>query len=150
MARKPTPTHIKLLTGKRGKLPINKKEPKPKGDLFTPPEHLNDGQKKEWTYIIANAPKGMLKRLDRSALESYVVAVDLHRQAVIAVNKSGLIVASPKKKEPMQNPYLAILNKQALIIQRAIGELGFSPSSRSRVQVGLPGGDDMGDRFDDF
>jgi hypothetical protein len=41
--------------------------------------------------------------------------------------------AEPPK--PLQSPYLAILNKQAQIMLKAAAELGFSPSSRSRVQV---------------
>jgi hypothetical protein len=36
---------------------------------------------------------------------------------------------------PLQSPYLAILNKQAQIMLKAGAELGFSPASRTRVQV---------------
>lgn len=132
---KPKPTHLKLLAGNPGKRPLNRNEPKPQGDLHDAPEWLTDEQKAGWAYAIANAPKGLMKRLDRSALTAFVVAEDLHRQASIAVGRYGLITKSPKKGEPMQNPYLPIINKQAQIMLKAAAELGFTPSSRSRVVV---------------
>lgn len=147
--RKPKPTHLKLLEGNRKKEKINKREPKPEGDLFEPPDFLTEDQKTGWAFYIAHSPRGLLKQLDRSALASYVIAEDIYKQAVIAVNKSGLIVKSPKQGEPMQNPYLAILNKQALIMARAQAELGFTPSGRSRITLDPQStGDDSS--FDDL
>lgn len=134
--RKPTPTHLKLLAGNPGKRPINQSEPKPIGNLFDCPEWLTEDQKLGWAYAIAESPKGLLKRLDRSALTVWVVSEDLHRQATIAVAKFGLITKSPNEGIPMQNPYLAIINRQAGIMMKAAAELGFTPSSRSRVSIG--------------
>jgi phage terminase small subunit len=51
------------------------------------------------------------------------------------VAQYGLLTKSPNAGLPLQSPYLAILNKQAQIMLKAGAELGFSPSSRSRVQV---------------
>ena len=132
---KPKPTHLKLLAGNPGKRPLNRNEPQPQGDLHDAPDWLTVDQKAGWTYAIANAPAGMLKRLDRSAMTAFVVAEDLHRQASMAVGKFGLITKSPTKGEPMQNPYLPIINRQAQIMLKAAAELGFTPSSRSRVSV---------------
>jgi P27 family predicted phage terminase small subunit len=132
---KPKPTHLKLLAGNPGKRPLNRNEPKPQGDLHDAPDWLTDEQKAGWTYAIANAPAGLMKRLDRSALTAFVVAEDLHRQATVAVGKFGLITKSPSKGEPMQNPYLPIINRQAQIMLKAAAELGFTPSSRSRVEI---------------
>jgi P27 family predicted phage terminase small subunit len=146
--RKPKPTHLRLLNGNAGKRPINKNEPKPVGDLFDAPDWFSDAQKEGWTYAIANAPLGLLKRLDRSALTVWVIAEDLHKQATIAVGKFGLITKSPKQGEPMQNPYLAIINRQAQIMLKAASEIGFTPSSRSRVQI--QGGDTGGNAFNDL
>lgn len=132
---KPKPTHLKLLAGNPGKRPLNRNEPKPQGDLHDAPDWLTDEQKAGWTYAIENAPAGLMKRLDRSALTAFVVAEDLHRQASVAVGKFGLITKSPSKGEPMQNPYLPIINRQAQIMLKAAAELGFTPSSRSRVEI---------------
>jgi len=146
--RKPTPTSIKLVRGNPGKRAINKKEPIPSGNLTAPPDWLTEDQKAGWAYAIAGAPLGLLKHLDRSVLAIWVVAEDLHRQASIAVSKFGLITKSPSKGEPMQNPYLPIINRQAQIMLKAAAEMGFTPSSRSRLSVeGQDGEDDPAEEF---
>jgi P27 family predicted phage terminase small subunit len=104
---------------------------------------MSEDQKEGWRYAIANAPAGMLKLLDRAALTIWVGAESLHRKALIAVNQFGMVTKSKNQGVPMQNPYLPIVNKQAQIMLSAASELGFSPSSRSRVMVKKPGdGDD--------
>lgn len=145
--RKPKPTTLKVIEGNRGKRAMNKNEPQPEGDLHAAPEWMTAEQRAGWDYAIAHAPYGLLKKLDRSALTVWVVAEDLHRQASIAVSKFGLITKSPNKGEPMQNPYLPIINRQAQIMLKAAAELGFTPSSRSRVEVKGDDPDEKADRF---
>lgn len=137
--RKPTPTNLKLIRGNPGKRAINKDEPIPEGELDTPPDWLSDSQKAGWRYVIEHSPKGMLKKIDRSALVVWVVAEDLHRQASEKVEKFGLLTKTPKTGDPMQSPYLPIVNKQALIMLKAATELGFTPVSRPRISVGQGG-----------
>lgn len=133
--RRPTPTHLKELHGNPGKRPLNKTEPKPVGDLFAAPEWMSESQREGWAYAVTNAPYGLLKCLDRSILAIWVVAEDLHREAAEKVALYGMLTKSPNAGLPLQSPYLAILNKQAQIMLKAGAELGFSPSSRTRVQV---------------
>lgn len=134
--RKPKPTHLKLVGGNPGKRALNKSEPKPKGRLSDAPDWMSSDQRAGWDYAIQHSPDGLLRLLDRSALTAWVIAEDLHRQASIAVGKFGLITKSPNKGEPMQNPYLPIINRQAQIMMKAAAELGFTPSSRSRIALG--------------
>lgn len=140
--RKPTPTHLKLLEGNPGKRAINKSEPKPTGNLFEAPGWLTDSQKDGWAYAIANAPAGLMKRLDRAMLTMWVVAEDLHRDAAIKVAKSGSVVRT-KYGQETQSPYLSILNRQAVVMVKLASEMGFSPASRTRIQmeVGEPNGE---------
>ncbi len=51
------------------------------------------------------------------------------------IAQQGLLVKSPVKGEDMQSPYLAIINKQAMIMARLAAELGFTPSARSRIAI---------------
>lgn len=146
--RKPKPTHLKLLAGNPGHRPLTPNEPEPEGDLTDPPEWLSESQKDAWRYAIENAPAGMLKKLDQSVLVTWVVASDYHRDATERVNKRGLVVLSRVQREPVQNPYLAVVNRQAQIMQKAAAELGFTPSSRTRIS--LPGGDGGGSKFDRY
>jgi P27 family predicted phage terminase small subunit len=131
--RKPKPTLLKIIEG--SKSPVNPNEPVVTGDLDAAPDWFTPEQKASWDYAIANSPNGLLKRLDRSVLTTWVVAENLHREATMQVSKLGLIIKSPVKGEPMQNPWLAIVNRQALLMMKASSELGFSPTSRSRVTI---------------
>lgn len=145
--RKPVPTHMKSLMGNPGKRPLNKKEPAPDGDLHAAPTWLSERQREGWAYAITNSPNGLLKKLDRSVLVVWVVAEDLHREANEKICQYGLLTKSPNAGLPLQSPYFAILNKQAQIMMKAAAELGFTPSSRSRVQIVTGGADDPYDRF---
>lgn len=90
-------------------------------------------QKLVWRNAIANAPQGLLSRMDAGLLTNWVIACDTHREACEKARGLGLIVKSPNKGIPMQNPYLPIINRQAEIMIRAAGDLGFTPISRSRL-----------------
>ena len=133
--RRPKPTALKEMEGNPGKRPLNSREPSPLGDLYAAPEWMTESQREGWAYAITHAPYGLLKQLDRSILAIWVVAEDLHREAAEKIDQYGLLTKSPNAGLPLQSPYLAILNKQAQIMLKAGAELGFSPSSRTRVQV---------------
>ena len=90
--RKPVPTVLRELHGNPRKVAMPKFEPKPAGDLVETPMWLSDEQKKTGPTPISQSPPGLLKRIDFSALATWAVAVDLHRQAVIAQGSVGLLV----------------------------------------------------------
>ncbi len=144
--RKPTPTHLKLLADNPGKRPLNAEELVPEGDLVDPPEWMNDKQKAVWRTAIENAPLGLLRKLDHSVLSVWVIAEDLHREATEKVNQFGMVVKAPSGV-PIQSPFLSIINRQAEIKMKAAGELGFSPSSRSRVGAAGQGQKPKENRF---
>ena len=131
--RKPIPTALARLHGNPRDRKPPAAEPKPAGDLTDAPDWFSADQKAGWEYAMRNAPLGLLKRLDRSALAIWVVAEDLHRQAVISQNKMGLLVKAPNSELPIQSPFLPIINRQALIMLKAASELGFTPATRPRL-----------------
>lgn len=137
--RKPKPSYLRVLDGNAGKRPINQDEPQPVGELeaHAPPSWLSDPQKDGWRYAMKHAPPGMLKRLDQSILTVWVVAEERHQDAATKVSQLGSLLKA-KTGAAYQNPYLAIMNKQAQIMMKAAAELGFTPSSRSRVKVEPP------------
>lgn len=138
--RKRKPTYLHLIdktfnvTAHRERI----KEPRPTGNLAAPPNWFNESQRIEWNYVIKNAPLGMLKKLDRATLVSLVVSSCLHRQAVEKLNamgESGLLYRQPTTGAWIQSPLINTINKQALIMLRSAAELGFTPASRSKVQI---------------
>ena|SRR5580765_193885 len=139
--RPPVPTQLKIIRGNPGKRKLNTKEPQPAGNLSAPPEHFDPELREIWEYAIKHAPPGLLKMIDSAVLETWCTAHFLHRKAVTEVRKTGLLVKAPNTGLPIQSPYLPVINKQALLMMRAVDHLGFSPASRSRIVTGdLPVG----------
>lgn len=130
--RKPKPTALKLIQGTLRKDRANMREPKPSGDLLEPPTYFSTEQSEVWNYAIANAPKGLLKRLDISILEIWVTAYVTYRESALKVKQLGQVIKSPSGY-PIVNPYLSNMNKQASIMMKASSEMGFTPTSRSRI-----------------
>jgi P27 family predicted phage terminase small subunit len=141
---KPTGLRVLRMTGKEAEKLIRRQVSTP-GPLADPPEWLTADQKAAWAYVIANAPRDILKRIDKSVVAGFVVAEDLHRQACLEISRSALLIKSPKQALPMQNPYLAIANRQFVLMQRAASELGFTPCSRARIEAGNPPAQQAGD-----
>jgi len=134
--RKPKPTHLKLLEGNAGNRPLNKSEPVPVGDLTDPPEWLSADQKASWRYALDHAPHGLLKKIDSSLLVVWVVAESYHREAAEAIQREGMLAAATTNAgAEYQSAYMGIVNKQALIMMKAASEMGFSPTSRSRITL---------------
>jgi P27 family predicted phage terminase small subunit len=132
--RKPKPTWLKVIAGNPGNRALNDAEPVPTGDLTAPPTWMNETQQTIWRDAIRQAPPGLLRELDESCLTVWVVAATMHRDASQRVARMGTMVQSPSGY-PIQNPYLAVVNKQAAIMLKAAAEMGFTPSARSRVRV---------------
>lgn len=133
--RKPLPTVVKLISRSQHLRDDIDDEPIPPGVLIEPPTSITESQKKLWDDAIENAPRGLLRKLDGRLLYVWVVAADLHEMATREVNRFGMIVKSPKQGLPIQSPYLPIMNRQAEIMARYTAELGFSPTSRSRITL---------------
>ena len=125
--RKPVPTQLKVVRGNPGKRALNKNEPQPVGELSDAPDWMSETQKAGWSYAIENAPQGLLKKLDRSVLTTWVVAEDFHRRAVEQVDKFGLLTKAPNTGLPIQSPYLPVVNKQALLMLKAGEQLVSHP-----------------------
>src|SRR5215831_9373050 len=94
---KPMPIELKVLrmTAHKAKKLLDRASPTP-GPLSDPPEWLTDEQKKAWAFAIANAPRNVLKNIDKSILAGYIIAEDTHRQAALAIQRTQLLVKSPK------------------------------------------------------
>ena len=133
--RKPKPTSLKLINMSHNIRKDSGSEPQPEGDLCAPPEDLSEKQKVLWRHAIEHAPRGLLRHLDAQMLAIWVIAADMHHEAMLQVQKYGMVVKSPTQGIPVQSPYLPIINRQAEIMLRAASELGFSPTSRSRITL---------------
>jgi P27 family predicted phage terminase small subunit len=134
---KPVPTELKVLrmTAKKAEKLTRKITPTP-GLLIEPPNWLTPEQKEEWRYAIENAPRNVLKKIDKAVLAGLIVAQGTHRKASVAMAQTELLVKSPTQGLPLQNPYLPIVNRQMVLMTRVASELGFTPCSRARIDAG--------------
>lgn len=147
--RKPKPTWLKIIEGKRGHRALNVNEPIPKDPLGPAPADFTERQRAIWDHAAASAPPGLLTELDRQLFITYCVASALHEEARVKVAQIGALIKAPVTGVPMQSPWLTIMNKQAAVMQKAIAEIGFSPTSRGRVKLDRPA-PDAGSGFDDL
>lgn len=139
--RKPKPTSLHRLAGTLNvtRHADRKREPKAVGDLpAEPPDWMTDAQQAGWRYAVENAPSGVLKRIDRGMLATWVEAEERHRTATMMQAKLDLGSPTPllvkQKDGPLVvSPYIGILHKTAIIMIKAASELGFSPASRPRL-----------------
>lgn len=150
--RKPIPTMLKLVSGTLRKHRITPDEPQPVGNLLDPPEYFNDLQRTEWVYALDNAPPGLLRRLDRVLFAQWCIASVLLYEAEMAIRSEGLMiekgggqritihadgtqvktVRSPVK---VRNPWVHERNDAFNKLIKCTSELGFSPTSRSRITL---------------
>jgi P27 family predicted phage terminase small subunit len=143
---------LKLLSGTLRKSRANPAEPQPEGDLYAPPEAMTDEQKAEWRYALENAPAGLLRRLDRNAFSQWVIAsVDLTVAELairtegtvvnrggdqrITINADGTQTKVVRSASKVLNPWVKARRDAFDRFMKATSELGFSPTSRSRITL---------------
>jgi P27 family predicted phage terminase small subunit len=133
--RKPKPTHLKLVDGNAGRRPINDQEPVAKAPVpSTAPHWMTESQKELYEWAIATAPEGLLKDLDGPLLYKWVCHQDLFIQAQKTIAKYGTYVTIGKQ-QAVQNPAIGMANTQSKHARACEIEMGWSPSSRSRVKI---------------
>ena|SRR6185312_14584182 len=133
--RKPVPTALKIIRGNPGKRALNKHEPEGGRPLKAAPEWLSESQKYIWKKAIKQQ-KNVLRETDESIFTVWVVAYDTYQRAAQTVARSGLMTrAAATSDNIVQNPLLAIQNRQAELVLRACSQMGFDPTSRTRIHV---------------
>lgn len=140
--RKPKPTYLKVLDGNAGHRPVNQDEPQPDGDLLEPPGNLSAPEQKVWREAIASAPPGMLRKLDESVFGAWVTAtyrLDCARAtfayfAEQDTKTRGTLIKGPDGRT-IVNPLGREMRGLMGTVQKLASELGFTPSSRTRVKV---------------
>lgn len=132
MGRKNVPTVLAELHGNPRKTARPTDEPQGQGDLWAPPRDFDAEQREQWHYVVDHAPPGLLTGTDRGVLTIYVIACVEHAKAAQEVRRLGQVVKT-KDGNAIQNPFVGVMNRQALIMLKAGSEMGFSPSARASL-----------------
>jgi P27 family predicted phage terminase small subunit len=137
------PTHLKLIKGTARADRLNPREPqinKARG-MPKPPHWLTKGAQQHWNEIVPVMYEvGIVTVLDGPAVGAYCQALDKlgEAEAVLAEMASrdeatkGLMVRTINGAA-IQNPVLGAVNKLRNDVVKFAGELGLTPSARSRV-----------------
>lgn len=138
--RKAKPTALKLLQGNAGKRKINKREPKPEGQIPEPPDWLNDQAREAWKVI---APRlGAMKVLtsaDATALELMCAAYSEWRLALEAIEDEGLTYETTNQNGGTMyraRPEVGIASDAWRRIVSIAREFGLTPASRPGLVAG--------------
>lgn len=138
--RKPKPTALKRLEGNPGKRPINGREPQPPGSVPTCPSHLSPTAKAEWKRLAKVLNRiGVLTQIDRAALAAYCQAWGRWVEAEKKLAETPALLKTPAGYV-QQSPWLTIAAKQQELMLKFMGELGLTPSARTRLAVQVPTG----------
>lgn len=150
--RPPKPTVLKLLAGNPGRRDIQPDEPQPVGGLSQPPSFLTAPQKDIWCYAIEHAPAGLLRLLDRDLFLDWVQAVAERDQAEAVLRITGPVIKQARSRRVtksangsvttittpeglVRSPWAIARDAAVARMMKATSELGFSPTSRSRITL---------------
>lgn len=146
--RKPTPDHLKVVSGNPGGRPIAGDGPKPERVELPPPGWLDAKAKLVWERLLPHLYRwNLFTALDVDQLAVYCQAVATLDDTAQKIRETGTVVQSPTGF-PIQNPYLAIYNRAAEQVRQFGAEFGLSPSARVRLKGVAQG--DLFDGFDEF
>lgn len=146
------PSVLKVLEGNRGHRKILP-EPMPlkKQRTPSPPKNLSPVAKTEWKRLAKELHRlGLLTIVDMTMLETYCIVYARWVDAEEHVRSEGIVVLSPLKKVPMQNPYLSIANRAMEQMLKLSHEFGFTPASRTKIHVGNTKKDEPTQTMDAF
>ena len=132
MSGRKKPTALKLIQGTNRADRANLAEPMPHGDLVDPPAYFGEEEREVWGYAMTHAPKGLLKMIDSSHMEVWVNALVAYRIAGAEVKNSGQTISAANGATVI-NPAMSIQNRQAVLLMRSATDMGFTPSSRTRI-----------------
>lgn len=152
--RKPKPTRLKLLEGNPGHRPLPEDEPQPPANIPDCPDHLDKEARVEWRRMAKELePLGLLTNLDKAVFAMYCEAFSTWAKATKMIQEKGMVFSTTGKTTtktlkdgtiktettgggyPIMNPYFSIANKAKEQMMKCLIELGWTPSSRSRVKV---------------
>jgi P27 family predicted phage terminase small subunit len=142
--RKPTPTVLKLLRGNPGKRKIDAREPKPGVLSVDMPNELTETDAQaEWIRTIVPAiQRGQVTAADRVfAIAHCELWATWRSQLADAARHPHVVSAGKNSQHPMPNPARGMANKTLQLLAKVDAELGFTPTSRSRV-TSAPAEDD--------
>lgn len=141
--RKPLPRQFKVITGNRGRRPLNDKTVEFESAMLPPPKYLSAEAAEEWRRVSAMLyALGVLSAADVAVLGAYCQAFATWKEATMALQvlakndpvTKGLLIRT-HNGTAIQNPLLGVANKAAADVVRYASEFGMTPAARARLNA---------------
>lgn len=133
--RKPTPTALRVLRGNPGKRKFNREEPQPDELSTACPDQITDPEaRKEWdARIVPAIETGQITSADFVFAVAHCELWATWQDQIAEAALHAHVVKGGKSEYPMPNPARGMSHKTLMLLAKVDAELGFSPTSRSRV-----------------
>ena len=120
----------------------------PAANLPACPDHLEPAAQTEWVRVVKLMHQmGTLAGTDRAVLAAYCQSWATWVAAEVEIARTGRIVAAPRTKTPMMNPWAHVADKAFQRMLKSAVELGLTPSARTRVKAKPIESDDPMDAY---
>lgn len=136
--RRRVPTAMRVLRGNPSKRPLPTNEPQPEpatADFDTPPAEIADNAiaVAEWSRVVPMLRVcGIVSTAERGALIAYCFEWARYMDAQQKLQATGSLIKN-RVGEPVRNPYIRIASASLTQLQRLWGELGLTPTARTRL-----------------
>ncbi|WP_375414638.1 P27 family phage terminase small subunit [uncultured Bradyrhizobium sp.] len=146
MGRRKKLPDIERLDGNPTKRVIEESGIEALGEPFIP-EHLSDDARGCIECIKASMPSTVYSALDSFILSAFATSWALHKLAAHKINDPAFehVITVGDNGAEAQSPWLAILNKQAMLMASLGDRLGLDPKSRAALK--LPGAKQRKSKF---
>ncbi len=145
MPRPRKPTRLKVLQGNPGHVAKSQldldREPQfsqPKGGALRPPSCLSKQAKTEWKRVIKELTKiGLYQSVDRAILSAYCESWATFQTCQTFLNEYGLTYQVTNRSGTFFNPRpeVGIRDRSLEQLRKFANEFGFTPASRSRIEL---------------
>jgi P27 family predicted phage terminase small subunit len=140
--RKPKPTAAKRLAGNPGKRPLNQGEPQFLGPKPRKPAGLPYYASVFWDKLAGPLyENGLLTVADVPVFEGLCYTFHFMKEAAKILKSDGQITTDEKGLK-RKHPANQLFRDNYKLLMQAAAEFGISPSSRSRMDLGLADGDE--------
>lgn len=102
--------------------------------MFMPNEVVNNERAAfYWRWYLDHVAPDHLAPVDSALFAGLCMALAWRDEAFAEVEKTGMLVKAPNTGLPIQNPYMAVANKQQEIARKLAVELSLTVAERNRV-----------------
>mgnify|MGYP001565062072 CR=1 FL=1 len=137
LGRPPTPSPLKILRGETRPSRLNRTEPRPTKGRPHMPADMSEAAKVIWRRVLHDyRATGVITPVDGYVLRVFCEAAARYAHASRLLDESGPLIRGARRGERVKSPLHQIVRDNADLVRAFGGELGLTPTSRTRLTGG--------------